>query len=250
MAFYDILLIYRRLSRDARWAYSFMLVHKENLNAYTMLARTEDEKNKWIEAIREAFDNEVPPQSFTSTHEPVMTTFDKPTTCSYCNKMLKGLFYQGNYFFDVTIAALTECSRLPVCQVSQGHAQGVYLAAFQVRTHWCSSLSPAPASLHASAERHPHQQTQLDPLTAGARARGRGSRVCQHKDGGACLVRGGHGPGPGQREYAALPNGDLLGQGQAPGRGEGRLCPQSQDERGGIVIDIKYHRQISITAPF
>ena len=93
MAFYDILLIYRRLSRDARWAYSFMLVHKENLNAYTMLARTEDEKNKWIEAIREAFDNEVPPQSFTSTHEPVMTTFDKPTTCSYCNKMLKGLFW-------------------------------------------------------------------------------------------------------------------------------------------------------------
>lgn len=85
----------RRLSRDARWAYSFMLVHKENLNAYTMLARTEDDKNKWIEAIKVAYDNEVPPQSLTSTHEPVMTTFDKPTVCSYCNKMLKGLFYQG-----------------------------------------------------------------------------------------------------------------------------------------------------------
>jgi len=85
----------RRLSRDARWAYSFMLVHKENLNAYTMLARTEDEKNKWIEAIKEAYNNEVPPQSFTSTHEPIMTTFDKPTTCQYCNKMLKGLFFQG-----------------------------------------------------------------------------------------------------------------------------------------------------------
>ena len=92
-----ILMICRRLSRDARWAYSFMLVHKENVNAYTMLARTEDEKNKWIEAIKEAYDNEVPPQSFSSTHEPVMTTFDKPTVCSYCNKMLKGLFYQGNY---------------------------------------------------------------------------------------------------------------------------------------------------------
>ena len=90
-------MICRRLSRDARWAYSFMLVHKENLNAYTMLARTEDEKNKWIEAIKEAYDNEVPPQSLSSTHMPVMTTFDKPTVCSYCNKMLKGLFYQGIY---------------------------------------------------------------------------------------------------------------------------------------------------------
>ena len=91
----NVLCFSRRLSRDARWAYSFMLVHKENLNAYTMLARTEDEKNKWIEAIKEAYNNEVPPQSFTSTHEPIMTTFDKPTTCQYCNKMLKGLFFQG-----------------------------------------------------------------------------------------------------------------------------------------------------------
>ena len=67
-----------------------MLVHKENLNAYTMLARTEDDKNKWIEAIKVAYDNEVPPQSLTSTHEPVMVTLDKPTSCQYCHKLLKG----------------------------------------------------------------------------------------------------------------------------------------------------------------
>ena len=85
----------KRLSRDARWAYSFMLVHNDNVNAFTMLARTEDEKNKWIEAIKEAYDNEVPPQSLTSTHDPQMTTFDKPTPCQYCHKLLKGLFYQG-----------------------------------------------------------------------------------------------------------------------------------------------------------
>ena len=85
----------RRLSRDARWAYSFMLVHKDNVHAYTLLARTEDEKNKWIEAINEAYDNDVPAQSVTSTHLPVMTTFDKPTSCHYCHKLLKGLYYQG-----------------------------------------------------------------------------------------------------------------------------------------------------------
>ena len=85
----------RRLSRDARWAHSFMLVHKENLHAYTLLARTEDEKNKWIEAIKEAYDNEVPAQSLTSTHEPVMVTLDKPTSCQYCHKLLKGLRVEG-----------------------------------------------------------------------------------------------------------------------------------------------------------
>ena len=85
----------RRLSRDARWAYSFMLVHKDNAHAYTMLARTEDEKNKWIEAINEAYDNEIPAQAVTSTHQPVMTTYEKPTACHYCHKLLKGLYYQG-----------------------------------------------------------------------------------------------------------------------------------------------------------
>merc|ERR1719220_546881 len=60
-----------------------------------MLARTEDEKNKWIEAIKEAYDNEIPAQGVTSTHQPVMTTYEKPTACHYCHKLLKGLYYQG-----------------------------------------------------------------------------------------------------------------------------------------------------------
>jgi len=67
----------RRLSRDARWAYSFMLVHKENTHAYNLFARTEEDKNKWIEAIREALSNVVPSQRLNSTHEAVMHTFDR-----------------------------------------------------------------------------------------------------------------------------------------------------------------------------
>lgn len=122
----------RRLSRDARWAYSFMLVHKENVNAFTMLARTEDEKNKWIEAIKEAYDNEVPPQRFSSTHEPVMTTFEKPTVCSYCNKMLKGLFYQGYQCIKCHKAMHKECISL----LSKCGPAGVP-----------PSLPPRPASL-------------------------------------------------------------------------------------------------------
>ena len=72
-----------------------MLVHKENLHAYTMFARTEDDKNKWIEAIKEALNNEVPSQRLNSSHDPVMHTFLQPSSCQYCHKLLKGLFYQG-----------------------------------------------------------------------------------------------------------------------------------------------------------
>ena len=94
----------RRLSRDARWAYCFMLVHKGNLNAYTMLVRTEDEKNKWIEAIKEAYDNEVPPPSFTSTHEPIMTKqpLTNPPRVSIVTRCWKGCFSKATSASSVT----------------------------------------------------------------------------------------------------------------------------------------------------
>lgn len=88
----------RRLSRDAKWAYSFLLVHKENLHAYTMYARTENRKRELIDALQEALDNVVPDLR-RSTHAAAMHTFDKPTSCAYCHKLLKGLFYQVGFIF-------------------------------------------------------------------------------------------------------------------------------------------------------
>ena len=49
----------------SRWAFSFHLVHVGNLHAYTMWARTEEDKNKWVAAIREALSN-VQPQAATA----------------------------------------------------------------------------------------------------------------------------------------------------------------------------------------
>jgi len=84
-----------RTTRDTRYSFSFMLVHKDNLHAYTLFARTEDRKNEWIQALREAFDNVLPDQRFRSTHDAVMHTFDRAVACAYCYKLLKGIFYQG-----------------------------------------------------------------------------------------------------------------------------------------------------------
>lgn len=83
----------RVLRRDSsRWTHAFLLVHVERTNAYTIFARTAEDKIKWMEALSEAFRcahlNE-------GNHDLHMSTFDKPCTCDVCHRLLKGLFYQG-----------------------------------------------------------------------------------------------------------------------------------------------------------
>ncbi len=90
--------ISNRSSSDSRWAFPFLLVHVKNLHAYTMFARTEDDKNKWVAAIREALQSVHPPQRAQSSHDVAMHTFERPVSCDYCHKLLKGLFFQGYRF--------------------------------------------------------------------------------------------------------------------------------------------------------
>ena len=73
-----------------------MLVHIGNLHAYTVFAKTEEDKSKWMAAIREALANTSPRvMGPNSSHEVVMHTFAQPATCDYCHRLLKGLFFQG-----------------------------------------------------------------------------------------------------------------------------------------------------------
>ncbi|CAB4060206.1 VAV [Lepeophtheirus salmonis] len=77
-------------SRDSsnRWAHSFLLVHNKSLNAYTLTARTEEDKNKWIQAVREALDNIYPLQlTIPNNHRALMTTLERPANCE-CGKFM------------------------------------------------------------------------------------------------------------------------------------------------------------------
>ena len=47
------------------------------------------------------------------THDPVMHTFDKATSCQYCHKLLKGLFYQGYLCSVCQWPMHKECISLP-----------------------------------------------------------------------------------------------------------------------------------------
>ena len=65
-----------------------------------LYSRSLEDKDKWMSAIGEAMDNAFPNQRFASTHEAVMHTFESSdTSCAYCHKLLKGLFYQGTVIF-------------------------------------------------------------------------------------------------------------------------------------------------------
>lgn len=83
------------MRRDLRWSYQWLLIRKTQYTAYTMYARTEELKRKWIKAIQDALDNIEPNGCRNTDHKFVMHTFDKPTTCNHCSKFLKGLIFQG-----------------------------------------------------------------------------------------------------------------------------------------------------------
>eukprot|EP00096_Caligus_rogercresseyi_P015951 TRINITY_DN845_c0_g1_i12.p1 TRINITY_DN845_c0_g1~~TRINITY_DN845_c0_g1_i12.p1 ORF type:complete len:887 (+),score=303.30 TRINITY_DN845_c0_g1_i12:1138-3798(+) len=86
-------------SSSNRWAHSFLLVHNKNLNVYTLTARTEEDKNKWMQAVKDALDNIYPLSADSpgggGIHRALMTTLERPANCEVCYKLLKGLFYQG-----------------------------------------------------------------------------------------------------------------------------------------------------------
>ncbi|XP_033731899.1 protein vav-like isoform X2 [Pecten maximus] len=80
-----------QLKRGDKWNCPFIMVKKENKSAYTFYAKTEDMRLKWIDAIKLALENTQPPDHPNF----VMHTFDKPTECYVCSKLLRGVFFQG-----------------------------------------------------------------------------------------------------------------------------------------------------------
>ncbi|KAI1280472.1 Guanine nucleotide exchange factor VAV2 [Halotydeus destructor] len=84
-----------KLIHKDKFTYSWLLVHRQDKITYTFYAKTEDIKRKWIDAIKKAFETVCLEGINSSDHSFVMQTFDKPTTCSDCEKLLRGIFFQG-----------------------------------------------------------------------------------------------------------------------------------------------------------
>ncbi|XP_062609535.1 proto-oncogene vav-like, partial [Saccostrea cucullata] len=97
--------------------HSFIMAKKDGSNAFTFFAKTEDTRAKWIDAIKLALEC-FPSQGINY----VMHTFDKPTECSVCHKLLRGVFFQGYKCTDPgsDIAVHKECIGKPPNTGSRG----------------------------------------------------------------------------------------------------------------------------------
>ena len=84
----------RTLGRDSRWSYQWFLVHKQMRTAYTLFARTEEQKQVWIKALQDAMDNVNPASCRHTNHKFKLTTFDNARSCQKCDKFLKGRIFQ------------------------------------------------------------------------------------------------------------------------------------------------------------
>ncbi|CAH0747726.1 unnamed protein product [Diatraea saccharalis] len=102
----------RTLRGDARWASHFYLVRRTKDATYTLYARTDDCKRKWVKAIRDAIDNLEPAGCRSTNHKFVLHTFEKPATCHHCSKFLKGRIFQGYLCTVCNACAHKECIAL------------------------------------------------------------------------------------------------------------------------------------------
>ncbi|XP_018361758.1 PREDICTED: protein vav [Trachymyrmex cornetzi] len=99
----------RTLGRDSRWSYQWLLVHKQAYTAYTLYARTEEQKQMWIKALQDAMDNVNPAACRNTNHKFKLTTFDTPKSCQRCGKFLKGRIFQGYKCETCRLAVHKQC---------------------------------------------------------------------------------------------------------------------------------------------
>ncbi|KAM3957018.1 LOW QUALITY PROTEIN: vav guanine nucleotide exchange factor [Aphomia sociella] len=102
----------RRSRADARWAAHFYLVRRTKDATFTLYARSDDCKRKWVKAIRDAIDNLEPSGCRSTNHKFVLHTFEKPATCHHCSKFLKGRIFQGYLCSVCNACAHKECIAL------------------------------------------------------------------------------------------------------------------------------------------
>ncbi|XP_014484352.1 PREDICTED: protein vav isoform X3 [Dinoponera quadriceps] len=99
----------RTLGRDSRWSYQWLLVHKQAYTAYTLYARTEEQKQMWIKALQDAMDNVNPAACRNTNHKFKLTTFDIPRSCQRCGRFLKGRIFQGYKCDTCHLAVHKQC---------------------------------------------------------------------------------------------------------------------------------------------
>ncbi|XP_071801929.1 guanine nucleotide exchange factor VAV2-like isoform X2 [Asterias amurensis] len=97
--------------RSGKWNWCFWLTpvnnNNDDVSPVEVSCKTEDMMLKWVENIRLAQDNISPLPN--SQHKYVYTSFTDPAYCKVCQKLLRGLFFQGYKCSECKICVHKEC---------------------------------------------------------------------------------------------------------------------------------------------
>ncbi|GAA55643.1 guanine nucleotide exchange factor VAV2 [Clonorchis sinensis] len=83
----------------------------------TFFVKSAEIRTTWLNAIKAAISNLFPPGAKDKGYNFEMHTFQKPTYCCVCNKLLQGIFYQGYRCRETGYAAHKDClasNNLPI----------------------------------------------------------------------------------------------------------------------------------------
>lgn len=96
-----------------RGSHGWHLSHRqETKTVYTFYAKSEEVKLKWLEALQRALENVCPESVALTDHTFTLYTFDQPTFCAECERLLRGIFFQGYRCSVCGVAVHKSCIQL------------------------------------------------------------------------------------------------------------------------------------------
>ncbi|KAF7259289.1 hypothetical protein EG68_03389 [Paragonimus skrjabini miyazakii] len=107
------------MKKSEKYSFGFTLPISDDrpLEDITFFAKSAEARKTWLEAARAAISNLYPPGAKEKGYNFEMTTFQNPTYCCICNKLLQGIFFQGYRCRETGLTAHKAClanNNLPV----------------------------------------------------------------------------------------------------------------------------------------
>lgn len=99
-----------------KWCYGFYVTHHQGHTGFELFFKTRELKKKWLDQFEMAISNIRPEMATHNSHLFKMHTFERITSCNFCQLLLRGIFNQGYLCLKCGLGAHKEClGRLGVC---------------------------------------------------------------------------------------------------------------------------------------
>ncbi|MEE6484423.1 hypothetical protein FKM82_013864, partial [Ascaphus truei] len=101
---------------NKKWSHMFLLIDTRGSQGHELFFKTRELKKKWMEQFEMALSNIFPENAAANGHDFQMFSFEKTATCTACQMLLRGLFFQGYRCSHCRAPAHKEClGRVSYC---------------------------------------------------------------------------------------------------------------------------------------